>query len=266
MAAPILPVSTVPTSLESPWRGRIRLGDHVAVFVGVPGDAAPHAHHAHQIVISEHDGCGLTVEGAIRLGRAWIVPSGTPHRVCAGTGTTTFIYVEPWVYNLESFPPVEGIAPRNADDWLPWLEAEWPARPLPPTLDALLADIDRSLGDPIRVGELAKRQNISTSQLERRLGASVGLPVRQLVIWRRLRYAVDRVLAGASLTAAALDAGFSDAAHFSRSLRATFGVRADRSLIPVARGSQSVAETSRESHVGVVGASDAAVDRKGSIS
>ena len=136
--------------------------------------------------------------------------------------------------------------------------------PLPPTLDALLADIDRSLGDPIRVGELAKRQNISTSQLERRLGASVGLPVRQLVIWRRLRYAVDRVLAGASLTAAALDAGFSDAAHFSRSLRATFGVRADRSLIPVARGSQS--ETSRESHVGVVGASDAAVDRKGSIS
>ncbi|MCU0951092.1 MAG: AraC family transcriptional regulator [Burkholderiaceae bacterium] len=264
MAAPILPVSTVPTSLESPWRGRIRLGDHLAVFVGVPGDAARHAHHAHQIVLSEGDGCGLTVEGAIRLGRAWIVPSGTPHRVCAGTGTTTFIYVEPWVYNLESFPPVEGT--RNADDWLSWLEAEWPARPLPPTLGALLADIDRSLGDPIRVGELAKRQNISTSQLERRLGASVGLPVKQLVIWRRLRYAVDRVLAGASLTAAALDAGFSDAAHFSRSMRATFGVRADRSLIPVARQHQSAVEASRDSQAGAAGASDDAVARKGSIS
>jgi AraC-like DNA-binding protein len=252
---------------ESPWCGRIRVGDHLAVFVGVPGDAARHAHHAHQIVFSWDDGNGLVVDGAARHGEAWIVPSGVPHRVRAGTGPATFIYAEPWVYTLERLPLIDGRAPRDADAWLQWLKTEWPANPLTPALTALVADVDRLLGEPLRVGELAKRQNISISQLERRLGASIGLPAKQLAIWRRLRFAMDRVLAGATLTAAAHDAGFSDAAHFSRSLRATFGVRADRSLIPLARGHQPpAAEASRESQTGVAGASDDVGDRKGSIS
>lgn len=252
---------------ESPWRGRIRVGDHLAVFVGVPGDAARHAHYAHQIVFSGGDGNGLVVDGAARHGEAWIVPSGVPHRVRAGTGPATFIYAEPWVYTLERLPVIDGGAPGDADAWLQRLKTEWPANPLTPALTALVADVDRLLGEPLRVGELAKRQNISISQLERRLGASIGLPAKQLVLWRRLRFAMDRVLAGATLTAAAHDAGFSDAAHFSRSLRATFGVRADRSLIPLARRHQPpAAEASRESHAGVAGASDDVGARKGSIS
>ncbi|GAB3736482.1 helix-turn-helix domain-containing protein [Silanimonas algicola] len=261
------PLTCIRQPPESPWRGRIRVGEHLAVFVGVPGDAARHAHHAHQIVYSRGHGNELVVDGAARHGEAWIVPSGVSHLVRAGTGPATFIYAEPWVYTLERIPLIDGMAPRDADAWLQWLEAEWPANPLAPSLSALMADVDRLLGEPLRVGELAKRQNISISQLERRLGASIGLPAKQLVLWRRLRFAMDRVLAGATLTAAAHDAGFSDAAHFSRSLRATFGVRADRSLIPIARGHQPpAAEASRESHSGVAGASDDVGARKGSIS
>jgi AraC-like DNA-binding protein len=260
-------LTSIRQSPESPWRGRIRVGDHLAVFVGVPGDAARHSHHAHQIVFSGGDGSGLVVDGAARHGEAWIVPSGVSHRVRAGTGPATFIYAEPWVYTLETLPQFDGIALQDADACLQWLEAEWPATPLSPELSALIADVDGLLGEPVRVEDLAKRQNVSTSQLERRLGASLGLPAKQLAIWRRLRFAMGRVLAGATLTAAAHDAGFSDAAHFSRSLRATFGVRADRSLIPVARDHQPpLAEASRESQAGVSGASDDVGDRKGSIS
>ncbi|MCZ8167431.1 AraC family transcriptional regulator [Silanimonas sp.] len=257
----------MPTHSDSPWLGAAVIAQHLAVFIGAPGDAELHAHHAHQIVFPPRDGSELIVEGATRRGDAWIVPSGVSHRVRAGTGPATFIYAEPWVYTLERLPLIDGRAPRDADAWLQWLKTEWPANPLAPALTALVADVDRLLGEPLRVGELAKRQNISISQLERRLGASIGLPAKQIAIWRRLRFAMDRVLAGATLTAAAHDAGFSDAAHFSRSLRATFGVRADRSLIPLARRHQPpAAEASRESHAGVAGASDDVGDRKGSIS
>lgn len=261
------PRTSIRQPSESPWRGRIRVGDHLAVFVGVPGDAARHAHHAHQIVFSRGDGDGLLVEGATRHDEAWVVPSGVLHRVHAGTGPATFIYAEPWVYTLESLPRIERKAPRDADAWLQWLQAEWPANPLSPALSALMRDVDRLLGADLNVGALARRQNISASQLERRLGASLGLPAKQLAIWRRLRFAIERVLAGVTLTAAAHDAGFSDAAHFSRSLRATFGVRADRSLIPLARRHQPpAAEVSRQSQAGVAGASDDVGDRKGSTS
>lgn len=89
------PRTSIRQPSESPWRGRIRVGDHLAVFVGVPGDAARHAHHAHQIVFSRGDGDGLLVEGATRHDEAWVVPSGVLHRVHAGTGPATFIYAEP---------------------------------------------------------------------------------------------------------------------------------------------------------------------------
>ena len=257
----------MPTHSDSPWLGAAVIAQHLAVFIGAPGDAELHAHHAHQIVFPPRDGSELIVEGATRRGDAWIVPSGVSHRVRAGTGPATFIYAEPWVYEIDRFPTVESVAPRDAEAWLRWLEAEWPANPLSPALSAMMADVDRLLGKPIRIGELAKRQNISISQLERRLGASLGLSAKQMVMWRRLHFAIERVLAGVTLTAAAHDAGFSDAAHFSRSLRATFGVRADRSLIPLARRHQPpAAEASRQSQAGVAGASDDVGDRKGSTS
>jgi AraC-like DNA-binding protein len=257
----------MPTHSDSPWLGAAVIAQHLAVFIGAPGDAELHAHHAHQIVFPPRDGSELIVEGATRRGDAWIVPSGVSHRVRAGTGPATFIYAEPWVFEIDRFPTVESVAPRDAEAWLRWLEAEWPANPLSPALSAMMADVDRLLGNPIRIGELAKRQNISISQLERRLGASLGLSAKQMVMWRRLRFAIERVLAGVTLTAAAHDAGFSDAAHFSRSLRATFGVRADRSLIPLARRHQPpAAEVSRQSQAGVAGASDDVGDRKGSTS
>lgn len=124
------PLTSIPEPPESPWRGHIHVGDHLAVFVGVPGDAARHAHHAHQIVLAGDDGNGLFVDGAARHGEAWIVRSGVPHRVRAGTGPAMFIYAEPWVYTLECLPQIDGVVLQDADAWLQWLQAEWPANPL----------------------------------------------------------------------------------------------------------------------------------------
>ena len=53
-----------------------------------------------------------------------------------------------------------------------------------------------------------------------------GLPFRRWILWRRLMRSVERMATGETLTSAALQAGFSDSAHFSRTFLRMFGVQA----------------------------------------
>ncbi len=78
--------------------------------------------------------------------------------------------------------------------------------------------------------ELAQAAALSVSQLERLFSGRLGLSVRRMVLWQRLRVALGEALAGASLTEAAMAAGFADSAHLSRSLRQQFGIRASEAL------------------------------------
>lgn len=79
----------------------------------------------------------------------------------------------------------------------------------------------------VEVGEL----RLSLSQLERLLAAKVGLPLRRLVLWRRMRLANAPVVSGRNLTEAAHGSGFADSALFSRTTRSMLGVRPDRALL-----------------------------------
>lgn len=103
-----------------------------------------------------------------------------------------------------------------------------------PALDARLQraldEVDELLADKVSAQALASRACLSLSQLERLFGEQVGLSVRRLVLWRRLRLALRLALEGQPLTQAAHGAGFADAAHFSRTMRTTFGIRADLNL------------------------------------
>lgn len=78
--------------------------------------------------------------------------------------------------------------------------------------------------------ELAQAAALSVSQLERLFSGRLGLSVRRMVLWQRLRVALGEALSGASLTEAAMTAGFADSAHLSRSLRQQFGIRASEAL------------------------------------
>ena len=93
-----------------------------------------------------------------------------------------------------------------------------------------LEQIDALLSGKVSAAAVAEAAHLSLSQLERLFSAQLGLPVRRLVLWRRLRLAIRFILLGSTLTDAAHGAGFADAAHFSRTMRSLFGVRADRSL------------------------------------
>ena len=66
--------------------------------------------------------------------------------------------------------------------------------------------------------------NISRSRLTHLFSAEVGVPFRRFVLWLRLRRAADETAGAATLTEAAVAAGFSDMSHLSRVCCDTFGV------------------------------------------
>ncbi len=68
---------------------------------------------------------------------------------------------------------------------------------------------------------------LSPGRIRHLFVAETGMPFRTFQLWRRLQGAVEQVAIGASLTDAAHVAGFSDAAHFSRTFRRMFGITAD---------------------------------------
>jgi AraC-like DNA-binding protein len=98
----------------------------------------------------------------------------------------------------------------------------------PPLLDPRVARVIEWLGhnpaDLTPLDQLVRPDGLSVSRFLHLFSEMVGVPFRRFRIWNRLRAASGMALRGANLTGAAISAGFSDSAHFSRLHRETFGV------------------------------------------
>jgi transcriptional regulator GlxA family with amidase domain len=97
------------------------------------------------------------------------------------------------------------------------------------TTDAVIAAallrIEQRLAAPPGVAALARAAGLSRRQFERRFAAATGAPPHQWIAHRQMAQARWLMATTpASLTVIAGEAGFADAAHFSRRYRAQFGI------------------------------------------
>lgn len=74
---------------------------------------------------------------------------------------------------------------------------------------------------------------VSVSRFTHVFSESVGMPFRSYILWLRLQAALDSLVTRRSLTRAAHDAGFADAAHLSRIFRRMFGIAPSVALADV---------------------------------
>lgn len=214
---------------ESPWQGALWLARDFCLISGSGGATRPHAHYAHQALLALDEPMRLLVEGQLVSGRMLLVESMRMHALVDASQPMIAVYAEPLAFSLDDLrtaldqagPDLQGLAERL-------LAA--PRQVLDPRIAKALQAVDLLLAEKVSAAALAQQACLSLSQLERLFGEQVGLSVRRLVLWRRLRLALALAMAGEPLTHAAHAAGFADAAHFSRTVRSTFGVRADHTL------------------------------------
>jgi AraC family transcriptional regulator of arabinose operon len=69
------------------------------------------------------------------------------------------------------------------------------------------------------VAEVAAHVGLSESRLMHLFSQQLGISMRRYILWLRIRYAIKLWAAGKSLIEIALGAGFSDQAHYTRTLR-----------------------------------------------
>ena len=105
-----------------------------------------------------------------------------------------------------------------------------PPPPYDRRIQAVFEHVRAHTEDKILLEDLARRVHLSPGRLGHLFKDQVGVPVRRFLLWARLRRAHKHILRGASLTAAAHEAGFADSAHFSRAYRRLFGVSPSRML------------------------------------
>lgn len=187
--------------------------------------------------------------------RAALIPPNTLHHLAATTGTMAFLYVDarsPDLARLQGLvrdPGARvGFDLDGEADLIARLaglargEADWAATR--PCLDALLSASGARPKDP-RVRQaldllhadpaarpsletLARQAGLSTSRFIHLFKAATGVPLRRYKLWIAMGAAMRAIVAGETLTNAALDAGFSSSAHFSAAFREMFGMEPSR--------------------------------------
>lgn len=226
------------------------LAPGLVLYVGAGGSADAHAHHAVQLVIAEAGAMRIAVAGGEVEARAALVPARVAHSFVALPGTRVALVLvdahgargaelDRRAHELAgqdlsaslsrvSFPADRFSAAEGAA-WCGHVlrelgvdtsDANAPSR----TTRRAIAYIEGALDGVPRIGDAAAYASTSASRLSHRFSEEVGLPFRRFVLWTRVKRAVEVVRRGGDLTQAALEAGFSDAAHLSRTFRAMFGL------------------------------------------
>ncbi|MFR0687826.1 helix-turn-helix transcriptional regulator [Enterobacterales bacterium AE_CKDN230030158-1A_HGKHYDSX7] len=214
---------------ERAWQGELWMGADFCLVAGTTGHARTHAHYAHQLLMARTGEVRALIDDLPQQAPLLVIASNRHHAILDSDQPAVTLFAEPLAFELGDLEQ----ACREAGPDLQRLATglrELPRRQLDPRLEKALQRI-RALDDnALPAQALAEEASLSLSQLERLFSGTLGLSVRRLVLWQRLRQALRLAMAGNSLTDAAIAAGFADSAHFSRSVRSQFGIRADLTL------------------------------------
>ncbi|MDP9139556.1 MAG: helix-turn-helix domain-containing protein [Pseudomonadota bacterium] len=219
------------------------------LFIGHAGDAEPHAHHAVQIVLSDHPQTLWTQEFGWGQHAGFVIGPDIKHQLVPSNNRVVLLYIEPdssvgrsvrRILNdgcqvlgstqVQAALQALGQIPNDAaisalvSALAPGNVRQARAALGDPLIEKLIESLPQVLPEQLKTSTLAAQARLSESRFLHRFRDHTGLPLRPYLRWRRLLMAMTQVMAGQTLTNAAVTAGFSDAAHFTRTFRRHFGI------------------------------------------
>ncbi|HRQ64244.1 MAG TPA: AraC family transcriptional regulator [Xanthomonadaceae bacterium] len=237
------------------WQGRVVLGHGWAAFDGYAGNTRPHAHHALQLVLATEGKVVVSLPGRATLRTpGMLIDADVVHAVAANSAPMRILFVDRESGAGRRLACACGPGYRLLDaDQRDALLSDWPRseashaevalRPLLirlrcPAGGAQPAAVRSAAERVARIIEslpgrtsldldqraLAAEAALSPSRFAHLFKAHTGMPIRPYLRWLRLHRALAATARGAMLTESAHAAGFSDAAHFTRTMRRHFGV------------------------------------------
>lgn|SRR6185437_679883 len=96
----------------------------------------------------------------------------------------------------------------------------------------LLAEqaISTSHPEEITIKKLADKACLSESRLRSLFKEVTGVSLYRYIVWNKIRYATNQIMAGHTVNEAAIDAGFTDSSHFHKMMVKMFGISPSKFL------------------------------------
>jgi AraC-like DNA-binding protein len=205
----------------------------VLAIWGSGGKSAPHAHHAMHLMLAR--------SGELRIGRKRVAGILTApdveHAIDASGLDTLLVFVEPESDVGERLAAVVRAAggtryfdARERDELLvlepPEMIArlhgsELPPKKMHPRVRRVLRHLETA--DDTSLAALAAVAGLSESRLVHAFTESTGISLRAFLLWKKVQRATAAMREERSLAMVAQRAGFSDAAHMTRTFVRTFG-------------------------------------------
>ena len=190
-----------------------------------------------------------TSDGVTAEARSILIPPRRKHQLhCRGTGLVS-CYLEPasaraeacrarvsrWEGSIGVTHACEGelaVTPSDDDAAYRWLDTAAPDAHR--TLDQRITAAARRIRDDPAAApsarEMAAEAGLSESRFLHLFRDELGTSLRRYRIWARLVHAGTALAAGATLTEAAMKAGFASPSHLSDRFKSTFGLSASQLL------------------------------------
>jgi AraC-like DNA-binding protein len=223
------------------------------LFVGDKVSKGSHAHHFIQIVITIDGPFTMDTDAGPFSFHAYVQDADSQHEILQGEGRALIVLLDPessigkrlkrtvlaesdcYFPDSGQFDPVLDLLAMQ----LPY-SMENAQELLDKVLSCLQIFPDRTYGTDsrihkvldviehteekkIRVKDLARMVALSESRLHHLFKQEIGIPIRRFLLWKRLEDGLLCVLAQKDFTYASFEAGFSDAAHMSKTFKKMFG-------------------------------------------
>jgi AraC-like DNA-binding protein len=234
---------------QEPTAGvRLMAGVERIGLCGRFAEVSRHRHAAPAVVVGV-DGPLRFVAERIHQSRAVLVEPGFAHAVDTGGGRLAMFVLPPHSQRRQGGAPLRDLPdPRG---WAALGEAVFHRqlndfteidhhlgrgrlglRPIDDRLRTALDVVGETLDQNVSIDDVASVARLSASRLMNLAHAQLGASLRSYRRWLRAFRVARDYAAGASLTEAALAAGFSSSAHLSAAARAHFGIRPSDILTP----------------------------------
>lgn len=233
--------------------------DDIVLSFSVSSQLKPHAHGAAELVVALETPFRTRIGGVEVSASSVLIPPGTKHQNIYTDPISAILYLDPESYRYqqlaEQMSAQDGVyiglvneqilqqallgvynqVPSATDCYAaivdPFLHG-----PMKPTsmIDARIASVARIIkknpSDNTSVKEFASQIGLSEDRLHHLFTNELGIPLHKYRIWLRLKHASQCYLEGENLTFAAHNAGFADAAHFSRTFSRMYGASPSKVL------------------------------------
>lgn len=195
-------------------------------YEGSIDNSEAHSHAAFQLTIGLDGDLAIHDGVTWRRAQAFVVAPMVHHRFAAMRHVRIF-YIEPHTATAAQWRARYGEGIADALELRTLRAADLLEADRERIIDERLQKVMALLSAPHHPGHLnalANSVGLSPQRLRTLAQRQLGMPLTRWRVWERLKRAVETLRTGVSLADAAQAGGFADQAHFTRDMKAMFGI------------------------------------------